>query len=304
MLSVKPWRLEALIRLGLGVMICFFMGTLALCGLRLMQGFAATRFALSLAVILAGFGALIAALVLTRKPWDVERTRARLTVFLLSLYAGLTLVMVAQKLTQAAGGKTGLWQMVVVGLSFQGAALMLIGPFLREHHISWSAGFGFGNHRRRAVLLGLLVAVVFLPLAWLLQMAMAALLSHLHVAADAQVAVQALQDAPSWTQRLPLGFVAIILAPPAEEMIFRGLLYPFVKAAGFPRLALWVSALLFAAIHGNLPSFLPLVLLALLLTWLYERTDNLLAPIATHSLFNALNFVALQFLDQAWTPPR
>ncbi len=37
--------------------------------------------------------------------------------------------------------------------------------------------------------------------------------------------------------------------------------------------------------------------LALVLTWLYEKTDNLLAPIAAHSLFNALNFIALQLYD-------
>jgi membrane protease YdiL (CAAX protease family) len=304
MLSAKPWRLEALIRLGLGVLLCFFMGALVMSGVRLGQGAAGDRLVLTLTIIVAGFSALIAALVLSRRPWDIERARMRLMIFLLCLYAGLTLVLVAQKLTHAPGGKSGLWQMVVVGISFQGAALALIGPFLREHQTTWSAGFGFGNDPRRAVLLGLLVAVAFLPLAWLLQMAMAALMSLLHIAADAQVAIQALQDAPTWVQRLPLGLVAVILAPPAEEMLFRGLLYPFIKRAGFPRLALWGTALFFAAVHSNLLSFVPLVLLALLLTWLYEKTDNLLAPIAAHGLFNALNFVALQFYDHAWTQPR
>ena len=37
-------------------------------------------------------------------------------------------------------------------------------------------------------------------------------------------------------------------------------------------------------------SIFRLVLLALLLTWLYETTNTLLAPILTHSLFNAVNF--------------
>ncbi len=36
--------------------------------------------------------------------------------------------------------------------------------------------------------------------------------------------------------------------------------------------------------------FVPLFALALALTWLYERTDNLLAPITAHALFNAANF--------------
>ena len=33
--------------------------------------------------------------------------------------------------------------------------------------------------------------------------------------------------------------------------------------------------------------------LALALTWLYERTDNLLAPITAHALFNAANYMVL-----------
>ena len=39
--------------------------------------------------------------------------------------------------------------------------------------------------------------------------------------------------------------------------------------------------------------FLPLFVLALALTWLYEKTDNLLAPITAHALFNAVNFTLL-----------
>jgi membrane protease YdiL (CAAX protease family) len=35
------------------------------------------------------------------------------------------------------------------------------------------------------------------------------------------------------------------------------------------------------------------MLLALILTWLYERTGSLWAPIVTHSAFNAANFVWL-----------
>lgn len=304
MLSAKPWRLEALIRLGLSVMICFFMGMLAMCLVRLVDGGDGSRRMLALLVIVAGFGVLTVALVLSRKPWDIERTRGRLMLFLLCLYAGLALAAVSPKLTHAGDTEPGLWQMVIAGLSFQGAALALMGPFLREHQTSWSAGFGLGNEGHRAVFLGVLAAIAFLPVAWLLQIAMAAGLSAVHVDAEPQVAVQALHDAPGWLQRLPLGFVAVVLAPPAEEMLFRGLIYPFIKGAGFPRLALWGTTLLFAVIHWNLLSFIPLVLLALVLTWLYEKTDNLLAPIAAHGLFNLLNFVALQIFDQGWTQSR
>jgi membrane protease YdiL (CAAX protease family) len=41
--------------------------------------------------------------------------------------------------------------------------------------------------------------------------------------------------------------------------------------------------------------FLSLTVLAVILTLLYETTDNLLAPILTHSLFNLANFFWLVF---------
>ena len=64
-------------------------------------------------------------------------------------------------------------------------------------------------------------------------------------------------------------------------------------AAGFPRLALWGTALFFAVSHANLMAFLPLTFFGLVLALLYEATDNLLAPITVHALFNAINLVLL-----------
>jgi membrane protease YdiL (CAAX protease family) len=95
-----------------------------------------------------------------------------------------------------------------------------------------------------------------------------------------------------------MGATAVLLAPVAEEMMFRGILYPVIKQVGYPRLALWGTSLLFAAVHLNAVTFVPLTVLALVLTALYERTNNLLAPIAAHLLFNALNFGMLLLLQQ------
>ena len=82
-----------------------------------------------------------------------------------------------------------------------------------------------------------------------------------------------------------------MLAPVAEEFIFRGVLFPFIKQLGWPKLA-WVGvSFLFALIHGAAAIFIPLFVLALALTWLYEKTGNLLASIVVHSLFNSANLV-------------
>jgi membrane protease YdiL (CAAX protease family) len=60
---------------------------------------------------------------------------------------------------------------------------------------------------------------------------------------------------------------------------------------------LWGTSLVFALTHANVATFLPLTFLAMVLVFLYERTGNLLAPIAAHSLFNAANYFALIYQD-------
>ena len=89
------------------------------------------------------------------------------------------------------------------------------------------------------------------------------------------------------------GLAAIVLAPVTEEILFRGVMYPSIKQAGFPRTALWGTSLLFALWHFNRLTFLPLTVIALALTLLYERRDNLLAPIVAHATFNAGNFLLI-----------
>ena len=92
-----------------------------------------------------------------------------------------------------------------------------------------------------------------------------------------------LTDAKSVWTVVYLGVFAVVLAPVAEEFIFRGMLFPFVKQLGCPKLAWFGVSFLFALIHMNAATFLPLFVLALALTWLYEQTDNLLAPIIAHA---------------------
>ena len=108
-----------------------------------------------------------------------------------------------------------------------------------------------------------------------------------------ELAVHLVEATKSLGGRIYMGLFAVVLAPVAEEFIFRGLLFPFIRQLGFPRLAwLGVSAL-FALIHWDAATFAPLFVLALALTWLYNQTGNLLAPITAHALFNAVNLAVI-----------
>ena len=114
-----------------------------------------------------------------------------------------------------------------------------------------------------------------------------------------ETAVELLENAKSVWFRVYLAGFAVVLAPVAEEFIFRGMLFPFLKRLGLPWLAWFGVSALFALIHCNAVSFLPLLLLALALTWLYDQTGNLLAPITAHALFNAINLVLLLTVPDA-----
>jgi len=86
---------------------------------------------------------------------------------------------------------------------------------------------------------------------------------------------------------------ATIIAPITEEFIFRGAIYRFLKSKINPLFALIFSSLVFAWVHYNLLSFLPLVLVGLLLARSYEKTGHILTPIVFHGLFNANSIILL-----------
>ena len=103
-----------------------------------------------------------------------------------------------------------------------------------------------------------------------------------------QEVVRTLIGTDNPTLKAILAITAIIIAPLVEEIIFRGYLYPVIKRYSGCLFAAIMTSLLFAIVHGNLPSIVPLFILALILTFAYETTGCLWVPIATHSLFNAI----------------
>lgn len=179
-------------------------------------------------------------------------------------------------------------------LGFQGATWILIPIFLRLHEISLREAFGLRmENLLRSLGLAMATLIVVLPIALLLEGLSGAIMDKMGFEPKQQTAVELFNGAALWPTGVYLGFFAVVLAPVAEEFIFRGVLFPFVKQLGYPKTAWFGVSFLFALIHGDMAIFVPLFVLALALTWLYEKTDSLLAPIAVHSLFNAANLVLL-----------
>jgi membrane protease YdiL (CAAX protease family) len=254
------------------------------------------KFLVSSMAALGAFGGVVAIL---RKPWTAEKFLPRTIIALFFLQIGMVCAMWLEKLVGRSSGVISISQMLVNFVAFQGAALLLADRFLKDHALRWAEAFGLMNGWQRALLWGLIAGALFFQIGQLLQALSAKLMMHLPVPvkAEEQPAVQTLRLASSWIDRIVLGAGTIVLVPFAEETLFRGILYTALKGIGFPRVALWITSLLFAAIHFNVAIFLPLLVLALVLTLLYEYTGNLLAPIAAHATFNAINFITLYRLQ-------
>jgi membrane protease YdiL (CAAX protease family) len=229
--------------------------------------------------------------MLSVTPWKPETLFRFLIGLFICLFGTGLAVSVLAKLTDSSLTSPPFWIQAINMVAFQGAILALVAYFLREQGLGWEAAFGFSKQTfLRAVVMGILVSVIFLPLAIGLNFLSGQIIESFGGEAKSQQVVQTLQKSQSAGQLIYFGIMAVVVAPVCEELLFRGVLYPNVKSLGYRRLAMWGSAILFGVIHNNLMSLVPLTLFGVVLVLLYERAGNLLAPITAHAFFNAFNF--------------
>ena len=88
------------------------------------------------------------------------------------------------------------------------------------------------------------------------------------------------------------GYLAIgLLAPFAEEIVFRGAILRSLLASMKPWTAIVISALFFSIVHMN-PAQMPFAFLAgLLLGWMYWRTGSILPGMAYHWANNSAAYI-------------
>jgi membrane protease YdiL (CAAX protease family) len=232
---------------------------------------------------------------LSERPWNLQMIPFLLLGMLGSVLLGSLVMAVPDALGWPLSPNQKQLAMLVTNAIFlHGTLLVLMVAVLVYYEMGWGAAFGFSRGCAGKMLgLGIGGAAVILPVAWGLNKLSSALIQYLHHKPEVQMAVQYLQTEPYLPATLFMGFSTILLAPVVEEMFFRGILYPAIKQAGYPRAAVLGTSFLFAAYHGNLAIFLPLFVLAVVLVLVYEATDNLFTAILLHALFNAANYWVL-----------
>lgn len=244
----------------------------------------------------AGFAYVAVRQLRVRRHLPPERYRGPSVIVLLVLALAIITLITAPFTSDAVALVEGDRE-----LSFLGAAVILVSTGAGLLLVSWLLVF-----RPKA-----LEALPSLPgpnatyaigagvgwglLAWLgaavVSVAVAALLELAGLEVEPQVAEQAIAVVEPWLVILAV----VILAPIAEEVFFRGVVFNAWLRERGRRWAFIGSSVMFAVIHASLVAVIPIFLLGLALAWIYQRTGNLLAPIAMHATFNAIS-VALALL--------
>jgi len=84
--------------------------------------------------------------------------------------------------------------------------------------------------------------------------------------------------------------VVSLVAPFLEELFFRGFMYRIFTKTWPKWLGSVLTALLFALIHFQLQTLIPLFILGLILNHAYQKTDSVWTSVAFHSLNNTIAF--------------
>lgn len=89
-------------------------------------------------------------------------------------------------------------------------------------------------------------------------------------------------------------FVVAFMAGLSEEIFFRGLIQRlFIDNKVNLHVSVWITAILFSAIHLQFFGFIPRMLLGAVLGYLYAYTNNLWVPVLAHTVNNAVAVVMI-----------
>lgn len=182
---------------------------------------------------------------------------------------------------------------LVITLCIYTILMTMIGITNHRRGENWGSSLGMGVSNVRKLLLSPVVYLAVIPFIMLVSKGYHLLLERIYSSeVELQEVAHIVSGNLSWLEILYM-ITAIFIAPVYEEMMFRGILFPyFSKRAGLIPATVIVSVL-FALMHFHGPSFVPLVLLSGTLCLAYWRTGSLWTSIGVHMIFNAVSILAL-----------
>lgn len=127
---------------------------------------------------------------------------------------------------------------------------------------------------------GVLLALLMLAMAWPLL--------RLQPDIAPQLYEVMLRSADNSYAFMVLFFMGAILAPAAEELFYRAMIYPFFRGVLGPAGGMALAGLVFGLAHGDLWRAIPLALGGAVLCYIYEKTGSIFVPMLTHGVWNGI----------------
>jgi membrane protease YdiL (CAAX protease family) len=163
----------------------------------------------------------------------------------------------------------------------------------------WTFVFGVRNglglnlrHPVRDVVWAVLAVLALMPVIWTMSWAASWIMQGMGQKITANPIFDYL-EAFGWGGKAATIFAVVIVGPVAEELVFRGIFQSMLRAyrvAAWPAIA--ISSALFVWMHMGVPhDVVPLLPLAIVLGYSYERCGRLVPSIVIHAMFNAVNVV-------------
>lgn len=152
---------------------------------------------------------------------------------------------------------------------------------------------------RRVLIDGFVTFLIALPVVSAVNLLSLAFLEFCGMPTQEQELLRLFERTDSPALLTLLVVLATIVAPIAEEVLFRGTIFRYLRTRWPHWLALLVPGLVFAALHVNwrtldgLASFLPLITLAIILALAFERTGRICTAIVAHAFFNLHSVILL-----------
>lgn len=158
------------------------------------------------------------------------------------------------------------------------------GMTARDYRIHFMSGVWWGLGAKFLPLIAILL--ILIPVGILMPDVLAGLPDNI----EPNVGIHAL-ELFSW-QWMVAGLLVVVVAPLYEEVLMRGILYPWLRQRSGRKWAILLSSAAFALLHGIGPVLIPTFIAGVMLALLYEKKGALSACVIAHGVFNLISFVA------------
>lgn len=198
--------------------------------------------------------------------------------------------------TQGIGSGLGFW-----------AATWIVVRFLEKANLNWAKQLSRVTGKNLALVTAMTVGGMLvngLLMYWNSHLALPEFLSEVEqwmrdMETQLMELTQFLTNFQSISELLAGILVIGVFAGVGEELFFRGLIQPKMQGyLGSPHWGIWVTAIIFSAIHVQFYGFLPRLFLGALFGYLYHYTGSLFYPILGHILNNALTLLLVYAANQ------